>query len=480
MDNTIGIIPGVNSFNSSTTKKASIANDGDGKFTKLLKNASSKKTKEIPNSKIKGEEVKEVNIPSNENNDGNKMKSIKDIQKIKSLLKKSGFSEDDLKKVKIDDMDKLLSLSIKDINLNDLNISELISLLQYLVNTNVNNENEEKLSDNISELIENTINSSSLDLINGKVDSSELLNKIKVGVNSLFNDEIKGTENAPLMKDLLNSIEDKLGSMLQESIDQNNTLPKEDMITAIKNEIIKNINGEEKDLKADTAAEGQYKAPIDNVDNADSSINYILKDKHSDNHSNEESAGDTYGEEKILKSISGDDKKDKFSKAVNFINQFNSLNKTQDVDLTPVEKLVVNKDNMVSDIVKAVKYMEVNNTKNLTVKINPKELGEMVINITMENGKMKANITANNKEAFNLLNANASDINDKLQNSNIKIENFSLNLYEDTTFFKDKEGKGEESKYHQKNRSKENRIDGAEDIVESNVSEDLSNLNIFA
>lgn len=476
MDNNIGIISGVNSLNSSTPKKPSIAKD-DGKFTKVLKNTFSKKTKELPNPKTKGEEAKENNIPSNENNDENKMKSIKNIEKIKSLLKKSGFSQDDLKKVKIQDMDKLLSLSIKDINLNDLNISELISLLQYLVNTNGNNENGEKLSDNISELIENTINSSSLDLINGKVDSKELLNKIKVEINSLFNDETKGTENPPLIKDLLNSIEDKLGSILQENIDENNTLPKEDMATVIKKEIIKNINGEEKDLKANTAAEGQYKAPIKS---ADSSINYILKDKYSDNHNNEEAAGNTYSEEKILKSISGDDKKDKFSKAVNFINQFNSLNKAQDADLTSVEKLVVNKDNMVSDIVKAVKYMEVNNTKNLTVKINPKELGEIVINITMESGKMKANITANNKEAFNLLNANISDINDKLQNSNIKIQNFSLNLYEDTTFFKDKQGRGEESKDHQKNRGKENRIDGVEDIVESNVSEDLSNLNIFA
>lgn len=125
--------------------------------------------------------------------------------------------------------------------------------------------------------------------------------------------------------------------------------------------------------------------------------------------------------------------------------------------------------------------MEVNDIKNLTVKINPKELGEMVIKITMENGKMKANITANNKEAFNLLNANLQDITDKLQKGTVKIENFSLNLYEDTTFFSNDKDKSREGfKENNKNSVKEN-LKLQNDVIEdTNDVEDLSNISILA
>ncbi|MCH4237310.1 MAG: flagellar hook-length control protein FliK, partial [Clostridium tyrobutyricum] len=71
------------------------------------------------------------------------------------------------------------------------------------------------------------------------------------------------------------------------------------------------------------------------------------------------------------------------------------------------------------------------------VKISPKELGNITINLVMEEGKMKAVITASNKDAYNILNSNIQDLSNKFQNSEIKIQNFSLNLYhEDTTFFK--------------------------------------------
>nr|WP_246582674.1 flagellar hook-length control protein FliK [Clostridium mobile] len=127
--------------------------------------------------------------------------------------------------------------------------------------------------------------------------------------------------------------------------------------------------------------------------------------------------------------------------------------------------------------------METGNLKDLTVKINPKELGEVVISITMENGKMKASITANTKEAYNLINSNMSDIANKLETSQIKIQNFALNLYEDTTFFKG-EGKGHGEKQNNQGRKNsslsaiDDSLDG-DDILE-NISEDLRNVNTLA
>ena len=97
--------------------------------------------------------------------------------------------------------------------------------------------------------------------------------------------------------------------------------------------------------------------------------------------------------------------------------------------------------------------METNNVKDMTVKISPKELGNITINLVMEEGKMKAVITASNKDAYNILNSNIQDLSNKFQNSEIKIQNFSLNIYqEDTTFFKE----GGKNRQDQEN-SKQNR-----------------------
>lgn len=204
------------------------------------------------------------------------------------------------------------------------------------------------------------------------------------------------------------------------------------------------------------------------------------KENLTQNSAEESFSKEENSEEAVLKNILGDKEDNKFSKAVNFMNQFNKVANVENLEVENVENIVATKETLNGDVIKAVKYMELNNIKNLTVKINPKELGELVIRITMESGKMKANITANNKEAFNLLNANLQDITDKLQKGAVKIENFSLNLYEDTTFFSNDKEKGKEGfKGNKKNSTKVNAIEN--DIIENeNSKEDLSNISILA
>lgn len=484
MENNIGIISGNDYCSNNVSQSSNVSQNNNGDFTKVLKNTFTKKSStKVPNSKNSSEcdnTTKGDKISSNQGNDDKNIKTTKDEQKIKTLLKKAGVPEEKIEEIKVDDLDKLTQvLSSEDVNINNLNFKDLISLLQCLINSN-NNIPEEKLLGQVEKLIDNSIKDTFLDTTSKKVDSKELVNSIKDKLNSLFSDEItdkfKDGQNVPLIKEVINSLQDKLANAVEEKVQGNMNLPKEDMIKEIKKEIFKMLKVEDKDSKVTTSKEEQH---VITVDNTDKSVR--TENKDSNNKGNEQLKDNKTGaEEKILKSISEDDKKDKFSKAVNFINHFNSLNKSQDVESVSLEKLVVNKDTIVSDVIKAVKYMDVNNTKNLTVKINPKELGEIVINITMESGKMKANITANNKEAFNLLNANISDINDKLQNSNIKIQNFSLSLYEDTTFFKDKEGGGQESRNNKGNESKNTTIDEVEEVSENNISNDIRNLNIFA
>jgi len=147
------------------------------------------------------------------------------------------------------------------------------------------------------------------------------------------------------------------------------------------------------------------------------------------------SSENSSSEEKFLKSLLGENKDDmKISKAVSFMNQFESI-KTGDTVKVQAPNLVINKSSLEVDIIKSVKFMEINNIKDLVVKMNPKELGEITIKLTVESGIMKANISAQNKETFNLLNQNMQEISDRLKNMDIKIQSLDINIYEDSTFF---------------------------------------------
>ncbi len=146
-------------------------------------------------------------------------------------------------------------------------------------------------------------------------------------------------------------------------------------------------------------------------------------------------SGNSSSEEKFLKNLLGEDKDEmKISKAVNFMNQFETV-KTLDTSKVQTPNLVIDKNNFQVDVVKTIKFMEINNIKDLTVKMNPKELGEITIKLTMESGVMKANISAQNKDTYNLLNQHIQDISDKLKNMDIKIQSLDINIYEDSTFF---------------------------------------------
>lgn len=187
-------------------------------------------------------------------------------------------------------------------------------------------------------------------------------------------------------------------------------------------------------------------------------------------------------EDKILKSIIAPerepgDKENIIAKTTNFISQFEAIRNEK---ITP-DAIVINKSNFSEDIVKSVKFMQLNNLKDLTVTIAPKELGEVIIKLTMSGGIMKASITATNKEAYNILNSNLTDITSKLNTLDMKIQDFTLNIYNgDTTFFK--QGSSGENSKEQNNKNPKNVL---EEIEGSPLNSDIdvnspNNVNILA
>lgn len=189
-------------------------------------------------------------------------------------------------------------------------------------------------------------------------------------------------------------------------------------------------------------------------------------------------------EDKFLKSFVSDDKSTKdnqISKVTTFMNQFSKVN--LNTEKIKVENPVINKATFVQDVVKSVKFMETNNIKELTVKINPKELGEVIIKLSMENNIMKANISTANKETYTLLHSSLNDMNNSLNNQDIKIQAFSVNIYDDTTYFSgqgDNQNKNQDEHKKGKGNKDTNNDVSIENTDEvNNVSTENGNINVL-
>jgi flagellar hook-length control protein FliK len=186
-------------------------------------------------------------------------------------------------------------------------------------------------------------------------------------------------------------------------------------------------------------------------------------------------------EEKFLEGLIDNKTEAKDDKINILINHTKSLDvKTEDI--TVKERMSINKSTFVSDIIKSVKFMERSSLKELRVSIAPKELGEIIITVTIEAGKMKTSIAASNKEAYNLLVANAEEIRGSFNNNEIRIQDFSTNIYNgDTTFFKD--GSQRQRNEGQGNRSPGKVLGNGEDAGDLTLENDSiieSQINILA
>lgn len=173
-------------------------------------------------------------------------------------------------------------------------------------------------------------------------------------------------------------------------------------------------------------------------------------------------------EDKLLLKILGEEDKNSFS------NVLGSLNKAtvnpSDIVVEPKE---IHRQSFRSDIIQNVKYMIRNNVEELSIKIYPKELGELTIKIISEEGIMRAELRATSKETYNLLNSNLQEIKNNLQEQNVKIQEVSINIYnEDSTFFS---GENRGSSNSENNKT-ENLVRGV--YSEDQQEEDLENVNI--
>ncbi|MFL0269647.1 flagellar hook-length control protein FliK [Candidatus Clostridium radicumherbarum] len=221
-----------------------------------------------------------------------------------------------------------------------------------------------------------------------------------------------------------------------------------------------------------TADSGSYSEASNSL--SSESKNTIAANKFNDTSSDKE--------DKLLQLLTEnnstkDSKNNVSDKIASILNRFETF-KLDNQTLNEA-KLTINKATLNQDFIKAVKFMDINNLKELSVKIIPKDLGEVVIRLSMENGIMKANITAANKDTYNLLNSQLPAINSELAKQNMTIQNFSLSLYNGDNFLFNGDGSSSEnSKQQSRNNIKVDNLE--EDLQKENYIEDNSTVNLLA
>jgi flagellar hook-length control protein FliK len=142
--------------------------------------------------------------------------------------------------------------------------------------------------------------------------------------------------------------------------------------------------------------------------------------------------------------------------------------------------VTINKDNFNADFIKAIKFMDINNIKELSVKVIPKDLGEIVIRLSLDNGVMKANITAANKETYTILNAQLPAISNQLADQNMNIQSFNLSLSNGDNFLFSGNGNDQsERKQQGKKATQTDGINSNEGLVQGYDTKD-SSINALA
>lgn len=436
------ITPNFNVKNIETPKKSEDTKFKDD-FSKTLENKCKLSSKEIKRDNLQETRSKSEGKEINNN-------SSLDMNNIKDKLKEVGISEEKLNNINsIEDLEQLIKDDILSAQESNVLPNEAISIMGVLILNSLNNITSK---DEVSQLKEVIMSNVRLLIDNVNLDDSYFKNKLNSLLENIDENILDSKLHIGLPESFKQNLQEELASLVKEAKESLNKSSNKTGVIFEKHEV---------SLNKDTNV-------VSNNIKQDKGSFLSLKDNK------------LAQEENILKSLSkGSSKDNKIENAVNFINHLKTT--VENVQVPAEENIVINKDTFVNDILKTVKYMEINNLKDLTVKINPKELGEIIIKVTVEGGVMKANINAQNKEAFNLLNAHLSELNDKLQQNNIRIESLNINIYEDTTFFRgqsqhENSGKQQEKK----NKSSTTEIQGLDIDEVISPNEEVNNVNLFA
>lgn len=383
-----------------------------------------------------------------EDKDSSEIDELKD--KLEELEKESkSASKDDVNNILNELMNLLSQLGINQKDITSTDGKANSDMLQKLIE-GVGKDTSSS-SDNLNSVMDNLVKLLQTDSAKDKLDTNSLnlVQNILKNINDNSNTS-KGVKDG--IKDLMS----EMSKLIDDKQNQNGkVLTLEDLL---------NKNYSQNNNESSTESEN-------NNSNADTM----------------QGGKETSKEDEFLNSLATDDKTGDTTNKINLFVSRNQLIQNQDPVVTDTSKnLTVNKATFANDIVQDVNFMSTNGLKELTVKINPGNLGEVTISLTQEDGVMKANLKANSKDTTNLLMQNLTDIKDQINDKNIKISEINIELYqEDTTFFKNGNFDGQFAQQQQNsnhaNESGNDKISDEDYSTDSNIQAiDNGNVNFLA
>lgn len=352
------------------------------------------------------------------------------------------------------------------------NINYLSEIADLNISSELINNNNSNVLENINLLKNNTVfeseNINIFENVNSNVIEEISLNSAE-NINIDLNQEtLSNTTNLPLEEIVktLNLEEDKV--VTKDNIDKLLTvLCDKDGNEIKKDKFIEVVDSSKGESKKDTSQGVEMLKMVFNID---------------------KSNGEQKGEEDILaKLMTMDEDTNKVKDYIVedtpiFTEVLNSKNDVASNIISEVKPVAVSRETVATDVVSNVKYMVKNQVEQLTVKIYPKELGEITIKIISEDGIMKADIKSTYKETYTLLNSNMEEIKKHLSNESLIIKEVNIGLYEDTTYYS---GQGFSNEFNDE-RNKESYLVEDNDSInihkEENeeISEEISNVNLLA
>ena len=180
--------------------------------------------------------------------------------------------------------------------------------------------------------------------------------------------------------------------------------------------------------------------------------------------------------------LSSDD--NNYTGVINGFNKFNTIYNTNTNNSIEQPVSEIRQEFIVDDLVKAVDYIKSNDMESLNVKFNPKDLGEISINISKNDEESNLLIMVDNDNAFDIVNRNIEDIKNHLKETNINLNDVVVTVKSnDENLLSDSLNRGfnKESNFNQgkNNKYKKDNQESIEDITISNQDSNDDNLNIL-
>lgn len=430
-------------------------NSSEDFLSTLINQFTNKDDIELNNKTIVEEDLKKTINESNQENeiDESLIESIGTLlNKINSDTNKDSY--DELQNEGLENYQQLKD-DISEININtnltkliNSNIKKSVDSTPAIVD-NLDDISSEVLNGDFDINLINNILKNNVDKINQKVDN--LISKLKIinKVEGQLIENINNNENTETL-DL-----NKFNNIIKETIVKLG-LEKEN----VDNQILKESIIYKKDINLNNEYEANKKNVLDISDELDVISNYRLltlenkKSKQVEVSTAKDKNIFSYKENEIelmetsldyevineskVSSITGE-------KAKNIINN-DSINGREN-ELNILNNIVMPKNNSVveikdevskiqvirseyisEDFVQTIEYLKVNNKEEISVRMNPKDLGELNIRILKGNNEEKVIVTLRNEETFNLLKENVNEIKNHLSSLDIKVKEVEVEI----------------------------------------------------